>query len=84
MNELERKTIATQAEEVGIAISRGFDARKKLMRRVGAAVITLGTVLMRLRNRHTHARRLADVQRCAVTAEHFDWRPIWQRWNWRW
>ena len=53
------------------------------MRGVGAAVITLGTVLMRLRNRHTHARRLADIQRCAIAAENFDWRPFRQHRN-RW
>ncbi len=63
------KAIASQAEEIGVAISRGFNARHELVRGMGAAVIALGGVLV---HGHSSSRCLSHIQRRTVAAEHFD------------
>src|SRR5437016_2163583 len=78
----ECEALATQSEEAGITIAGGPDACEELICRVGTAVLmTLNVVFMR--DRHTGSRGLAHIQRCAVAAEHFHWRPFRQHRDWR-
>src|SRR5258708_6419387 len=79
----EREAVAAQAEEVGVPIAGGFDARKELMRGIGAAVIAFGVMLM-LRHRNTGLCGLANVQWRAIAAEVFGRRPFGQHGNRRW
>ena len=80
----ERKAVAAETEESSVTIPRGFDAGEQLMRGVvAAAVMTLGTMLMR-RHWHASAGGFAHVERRAVAAEHFDRRPFRQHGNLRW
>ena len=47
-----RKTVTTQAEEISVTVSRGFDTREQLMCRMGATMIAFRTMLVGLRHRH--------------------------------
>ena len=70
------EAVAAQSEKAGIAIAGGFDAVEKLMGRMGAAVMMAFGIVLMLRHRHTRSRRFANVQWCAVTAEHLHRRPF--------
>jgi len=56
---LEGETIAAQSKEAGVAVARSLDAGKKLVGRMGAAVMmTFGIVSM---PQHRHARSRTEV-----------------------
>ena len=78
----ERETLAIQAEEIRVAVARGFHSGEKLVCDVGAAAqVAFGAVPAGLRRRHPGARCFLCFQRCSVAAKHLDWRPIGKYWN---
>src|SRR2546423_62082 len=75
--QLKGKTVAAEPEKSGVAIRRGVDAGKQLLRGMNATVrVALGIVAVLVGNRHTHTDCLAHVQWCAVSATAFCGRQL--------
>jgi len=72
------KAVAAQAEEPAVPVADALDAGEELKRRMGAAVlVTIGAVLVGLRNRRACACGLADIQWRTIAAKDFHRRPLW-------
>src|SRR5882724_10007242 len=67
----EREAVAAQAEETGVAVARGVDARKQLMRGVGATVALTAGVVLVLLHRHSGTRDFPNVDGRTIAAEVF-------------
>jgi len=70
-----REAVTAQTKEFRVAVTRGLDACDELMCSVRAADrTTLGVVLMS--HRHSGPRGFTNVERRAVTTEHFHGGPF--------
>ena len=67
---LESETVAAQAEEAGIPISRRLNTSDELVPGMIATVLVTGGAVLMLQHRDSSPGCFADVERRTVTAEY--------------